>query len=306
MLKIILIVLCIAAIGAGGYGIYHSHTLTVKNDAEMEKYRKGKISFDKNFGKTLVVYYSKSGNTKKLAELIKEKTKADIYEIELDGNYYGGFLKTLIADYKQIKTKEYPKIKNELPDLSSYDLIFVGSPVWGYTVAPPVLSFLQSADLSGKTVVPFASYGGNAGTFFEDFAANAKNAQTLKGFAVFNVLKESQDALENKVSDFLNNLEAKNYALVSLDGNPTTGYSWEYRQSKDGVVREVSKKYEPQKTSLAGSGGVFTFVFEGISQGETELTFEYLRPWEKNVKPAQTKKYIFKVSPNKSVSFYEN
>ena len=148
MLKIILSVFGIIVIAAGGYRLYHSHLLKAKNDGEMEKYRKEKIAFGGNFGKTLVVYYSKSGNTKKIAELIKEKTNADIYEIELYGSYYGGFVKTLVSAYRQIKNKEYPKIKNKWPNLTPYDLIFVGSPVWGYTVSPPVLSFLQNADLS--------------------------------------------------------------------------------------------------------------------------------------------------------------
>jgi flavodoxin len=206
MLKIVLIAFGAIVIIAGGYGVYHSRSLKVKNDAEMEKYRKGEIIFDKDFGRVLVVYYSKSGNTKKIAEIIKEKTNGDIYEIELDGNYYDGFVKTVAEAGRQAKTKKYPKIKNALPDFTAYDLIFIGSPVWSYTVTPPVLSFLQSADLSGKTVIPFAAFEGNAGSFFKDFKDNAAGAKVLEGFTVFSALKENRTALENKIMDFLNGI----------------------------------------------------------------------------------------------------
>ncbi|MDR1195183.1 MAG: NAD(P)H-dependent oxidoreductase [Endomicrobium sp.] len=207
MLKAVLIVLGIIIIIACGYGVYHSRLLKAKNNAEMEKYRKGQIVLDKNFGRVLVVYYSKSGNTKKVAEIIKEKTNGDIYEIEIDVNYSNGFVKTAIEARKQTKTKKYPELKNALPDFTAYDLIFIGSPVWSYTVTPPVLSFLQSADLSGKTVVPFAAFEGNAGNFFKDFKDNAGNAKVLDGFTVFSALKENQTALENKITDFLNGID---------------------------------------------------------------------------------------------------
>ncbi|MCL2484723.1 MAG: protease inhibitor I42 family protein [Endomicrobia bacterium] len=92
-------------------------------------------------------------------------------------------------------------------------------------------------------------------------------------------------------------------AVISLDGNPTTGYSWTYRQTNEGIVREVSSKYESEQSDLMGRGGTFIFVFKGINKGETELIFEYLRPWEEGIKPIETKTYIFKVDANKHISF---
>jgi len=94
-------------------------------------------------------------------------------------------------------------------------------------------------------------------------------------------------------------------AVISLDGNPTTGYSWTYRQTKEGIVQEVSNEYKTEESALVGSGGTFIFIFEGINQGETELIFEYLRPWEKDIKPIETKTYIFEVDADKNISFTE-
>ncbi|MCL2799141.1 MAG: protease inhibitor I42 family protein [Endomicrobia bacterium] len=97
----------------------------------------------------------------------------------------------------------------------------------------------------------------------------------------------------------------KKKAVISLDGNPTTGYTWTYSQAKDYIVREVSTEYKAKKPSAIGKGGTFFFVFEGINKGETELIFEYLRPWETDAKPIETKNYIFEVDTDKNISFKE-
>ena len=71
-------------------------------------------------------------------------------------------------------------------------------------------------------------------------------------------------------------------ATVELEGNPTTGYTWVYTMSPEGILRELSNEYVPDKagSGIVGSGGKFIFTFEAISPGETELVFSYLRPWE--------------------------
>ena len=96
-------------------------------------------------------------------------------------------------------------------------------------------------------------------------------------------------------------------AVISLEGNVTTGYYWSFRQTKDDIVREVSNEYIPKKSDkmIVGSGGDFLFVFEGLKEGETELIFEYARPWEKDIKPIKSKRYIFKVDSNKKISYSE-
>ena len=79
-------------------------------------------------------------------------------------------------------------------------------------------------------------------------------------------------------------------AKITLEGNPTTGYTWVYAMSPEGIVREVSSEYIPDKTkdNVAGSGGKFVFVFEAISPGETEITFSYLRTWETGIPAIKT------------------
>jgi len=158
-----------------------------------------------NFGKVLVVYYSLSGNTKAVAEKIKENTNADIYEIKTTEQYPSSLM-IYIKSKKQKNPKNYPALQENFPDFEKYDLIFVGSPVWWYSAASPVLSFLSKVDFKSKKVVSFATHGGNFGSFFEDFENKAKNAQVIRGRDFKKVLKQNQDLLDKEIADWLSGL----------------------------------------------------------------------------------------------------
>ena len=84
-----------------------------------------------------------------------------------------------------------------------------------------------------------------------------------------------------------------NMATVELEGNPTTGYTWVYTMSPEGIVREIFNDYVPDKTddNVTGSGGKFIFTFEPVSEGEAELAFSYLRVWEKDIPAIKTVTY---------------
>ena len=98
-------------------------------------------------GKVLVAYFSHSGNTREVARQISEATGGDLFEI------------VPATPYPEAGVR--PALKNPVGDLSQYDVIFVGSPCWWATIAPPVATFLTSCDLAGKTVVPFMTHEGS-------------------------------------------------------------------------------------------------------------------------------------------------
>ena len=81
----------------------------------------------------------------------------------------------------------------------------------------------------------------------------------------------------------------KKTVTVMLEGNATTGYSWGYTLSPEGIVREVSNEYiaDAAREKLAGSGGKFIFSFEAVTAGDAELVFSYLRIWEKEIPPVK-------------------
>ena len=99
-------------------------------------------------------------------------------------------------------------------------------------------------------------------------------------------------------------LQGQKTTTIELDGNPTTGYTWVYTVSPEGIVREVSNQYIANRTNnnVAGSGGRFVFTFEAITAGEAELVFSYLRLWEEGIPPVNTVKYKAVVDDNNNLT----
>lgn len=115
----------------------------------------------KTMKKMLVAYYSHSGNTRALAETIREQTGADLYEIVPRKAYPSDYQKLVDQAQQEIRAGYRPLLKDVLPDLAQYEVIFVGSPCWWATVAPPVATFLAAGDFSGKIIVPFMTHEGS-------------------------------------------------------------------------------------------------------------------------------------------------
>ncbi len=205
MLKYILYLIVIFIVGGLISGGIHLYRVAQKNKKEMAQYQGDEAIAVKPLGKVLVVYYSLSGHTRDIAEIIRNKTGADIYEIKTAEPIKQNPLMYLKIR-KQLKEQKYPQLAGPLPDFSAYDMVFVGAPVWWYTIATPGLSFLQQADFQGKKVVPFSTQGSNYGSFFEDFTQRAKNAKLLTSADFNNLPAEYDQAVENKISRWLNSL----------------------------------------------------------------------------------------------------
>ena len=205
MLKIVLIVVIAIAVIAGVAGVFHLYRVSARNAREMAEYSGSNVAVNKNFGKALVVYYSLGGHTRDIAKRIQTKTGADIYEIKTNPEIKAG-LSLYLKIKGNLKSGNYPELEGNMPDMSGYDLIFVGSPTWWYTVSTPVRAFLSKADFKSKKVVPFSTQGSNVGTFLEDFIKMAKNAN-VTGYKSFNNIgKEYDTAVDNKISVWLNGL----------------------------------------------------------------------------------------------------
>ena len=114
---------------------------------------------------TLVVYFSATGNTKAVAEKIAELTGADLYEIvpaepysDADLNYNNDDCR---ANQEMNDESARPAIGSEAIDVTSYETVFVGYPIWWGTMPRILNTFLDTYDLSGKTVLPFCTSGGS-------------------------------------------------------------------------------------------------------------------------------------------------
>ncbi len=110
--------------------------------------------------KILTVYYSHNGNTKNVAQNINYIVGGDIKEIELVENYPNNIFTMSLLIRKQIKDGYLPQIKDI--DISNYDIIFVGSPIWNFSMSLPMKAFLKNNNFENKTLIPFFTYSGVA------------------------------------------------------------------------------------------------------------------------------------------------
>jgi len=115
----------------------------------------------KNGQKVLVAFFSWGGNTRKTALAIHEKTGGDLFEIQTQKAYPADYKATVDIAAAEKKENARPPLKGPLPDLSRYDVILIGFPVWWYIEPMAVKTFLEAQDLSGKVILPFATSGGS-------------------------------------------------------------------------------------------------------------------------------------------------
>ena len=135
-------------------------------------------------GKTLVVYYSASGNTERVAKDIAEAAGADLFEIVPTEVYTSDDLdwtnpdSRVSREHDDESLRDVPLTTTEVPDWDSYDTVFVGYPIWWGIAAWPVDTFVKNNDFTGKTVIPFATSSssgiGQSGSLLADMAGTGE------------------------------------------------------------------------------------------------------------------------------------
>lgn len=115
----------------------------------------------------LIVYYSYTSHTKKIAEDIQKQLQCDILELK-PVKAYADYDTVVAQEQNNESAKKTPEIENKNLDLSKYDEIILGTPVWWYTIAPVVRTFLKENDLSNKKIMPFATNAGWLGCTFKE------------------------------------------------------------------------------------------------------------------------------------------
>ena len=151
--------------------------------------------------KMLVLYYSLTSNTKTVAQEIATRLHADIEEIALVEPYDTAFQATIDRCKADREKGILPEIKPLKSNIADYDVVFIGYPIWFGTYAPPIASLLDKIDLSGKTVVPFCTFGsGGLESSAKDLAAKQPNAKVRQGYGV---RAARMAAVPKEVEDFL-------------------------------------------------------------------------------------------------------
>jgi len=133
--------------------------------------------------KILIVYLSRTNNTKAIANLIHDEVGGKLVSLELEKPYPENYQSIVQQVAKENETGYLPPLKTKIDSIDQYDVVFVGFPTWGMKLPPPVKSFLKQYDLTGKTIVPFntnAGYG--IGSTFETVKELCPKSNVLDGF----------------------------------------------------------------------------------------------------------------------------
>lgn len=110
----------------------------------------------------LIVYLSRTNNTKAIADIVQRKVGGTLVALELEQPYPADYNAIVQQVARENETGYLPPLKTKIDRIDQYDVVFVGFPTWGMQLPPPMKSFLRQYDLRGKTVVPFntnAGYG---------------------------------------------------------------------------------------------------------------------------------------------------
>lgn len=151
------------------------------SEAQNRSLGKDKMIDEQNI---LIVYLSRTNNTKAVAEMIQKNVGGDLVALELQTPYPENYKAIVDQVANENATGYLPPLKTKIDNIQKYDVVFVGFPTWGMRLPPPMKSFLNEYDLSGKTIVPFntnAGYG--VGSSFETVKELCANSKVLEGFS---------------------------------------------------------------------------------------------------------------------------
>jgi len=133
----------------------------------------------------LIVYLTRTKNTKAIAQIIHKNVGGTLVELELQTPYPEDY-KAIVAQVADENARGFlPPLKTKIDNIEQYDVVFVGFPTWGMQLPPPMKSFLKQYNLSGKTIIPFntnAGYG--IGSSFDTVKQSCPDSKILEGFSI--------------------------------------------------------------------------------------------------------------------------
>jgi len=133
----------------------------------------------------LIVYLSRTNNTKAIAEMIQQKVGGRLVGLELETPYPADYHTTVQQVVRENETGYLPPLRTKIEHIEEYDVVFLGFPTWDMQLPPPVKSFLHRYDLKGKTVIPFNTNGGyGPGSTFQTVRELCPKSTILEGFSI--------------------------------------------------------------------------------------------------------------------------
>ena len=158
-------------------------------------------------GRTLVAWFSRSGNTRVIAGQIARSLQADRFEIQPARAYPDDYFETVEQAQRERDTGLEPPLGASVERMAGYETLYLGFPIWGMTAPPVIRSFLSGHDLAGKTIVPFITHGGyGLGDSLEVVARHAPQARLVEGLTMER--PQERQTIE-RVTEWLDQLTAR-------------------------------------------------------------------------------------------------
>ena len=134
--------------------------------------------------KILIVYLSRTNNTRAVAQMIHDRVGGNLVALELMQPYPEDYQSIVQQVGKEISSGYLPPLQTQISHMEQYDTVFIGFPTWAMQLPPPIKSFLSAYNLKGKTVIPFNTHGGyGVGSGFRDLKAACTGCKVLEGFS---------------------------------------------------------------------------------------------------------------------------
>jgi flavodoxin len=157
--------------------------------------------------RTLVAYFSRSGNTRVIAGMLQRKLGARLFEIRAARPYPDDYLETVALAQQERDGGQQPPLLERAPSLADVETVYLGFPIWGETTPPLIRTFLSTHDLAGKALIPFVTHGGfGLGNSLSVLASHAPMARLQSAL----VLESDQERRTmNLVNEWLSNSEPR-------------------------------------------------------------------------------------------------
>lgn len=205
--KVIILIIALIIVAVTGISIYtlskdDDNTTTANQQSDNTSVENNES--DLEAGNVLIVYFSQTGNTETVANIIHDNVGGDIVKLETTEAYPSDYDE--LVDYAQQEKQEdaRPELSTVIENIEQYDTIFLGYPNWWGDMPMAIYTFLDTYDLSGKTIAPFITHGGSglSGTP-ENIQEEELNATVTEGLAIDG--DEASDSSEDVV-EWLNSL----------------------------------------------------------------------------------------------------
>lgn len=219
------------------------------------------------------------GTTEYMARMIQENTGGDMQLIRVEKPYPEDFDAVVDQNHREMEEETFPELLEMDLDLSQYDTVFIGYPIWATTLPRPILSFLQEYDLTGKTVVPFCTHGGyGSGNSYRVIEQMSSGAQILDGLAIED---EDIQKADTMVAQWLESIGVTQERGVSEQASETPITITIGDIVLDGVIYDTDLANEirdtfPLTVSMVGFGGREYYGgidFTPVNVGTGQLNF---------------------------------